>query len=764
MRRFLTSAFVLLSAGAMAFECMLPENATGRERAAGEFLKREVELVCKESSTRFVIKTDAGMPDESWEVSGQGGTVTLRSGKFGHFHAIAHYLKDICGVKYLTPDETIVTRHELPDKFKTISGGFYFSVRDINNASDVDNGRFATLRGLNGNGGSGSAVGNRGSSISFANGGRSWFGSPWIVHTTWQYMPVSKYFAEHPEWYAEINGKRSKVNDNGSATQLCLSNKEMRKEFLANLRASIKRAKENAAKNGVDAPVLYSIDQNDNQNYCHCAECNALAEKYGGAQSGVILDFANEMGEAIAEEEPEVMLCVLAYQYSEAVPKGIKPASNVVICFTDTASNVLQPLASPQNSYFNGLLGEWSKIAHTLRVWDYCITYQPPSEMPYNSEWTYQSDLQLFHKCNVKQVFAEMEETVLSDVRDYKMLLKTALMENPYQDYDKLCKETAKDLYGKAAELFLKYRELLKGSQDAKGTGLGMYPSANSFTHLDLDTVVKSQRIFEEGLKVLADSPAELARWKRARIGIDRAALICSRGLMLEYKRRNGSLEGYPFDREAIAKRLREVVMPLVKIRLPEKSREKFVKAFEKELATYLLPIKESSLELPELFRNLPKDCVYDYNLENTMRWRDIAKMVDDPESTMGRVARIEFPNSVPEAKIEKYQFPITFGTYSESLRKTLWWANLTKERVTKRGYNWYKIGETPLEGDAILYFFQGWSIKLGVGDAYNMNEPLRKAEVWIHLKFTGPSFPCGIEGEQDAIWFDRVILIKENK
>ena len=48
--------------------------------------------------------------------------------------------------------------------------------------------------------------------------------------------------------------------------------------------------------------------------------------------------------------------------------------------------------------------------------------------------------------------------------------------------------------------------------------------------------------------------------------------------------------------------------------------------------------------------------------------------------------------------------------------------------------------------------------------EVMHSEEPLRKAEVWIHIKFTGPSFPCGIEGEQDAIWFDRVILIKENK
>ena len=764
MQKILTCVLGGLVISCMALDCVLPENATGREKAAAAFLIREAEFVSKESGTKFVIKTDANMPEESWEVSGQGGLVTLRSGKFGHFHAIAHYLKDICGVKYLTPEETIVAKHELPGDFKTISGGFVFSVRDINNACDVDNGRFATLHGLNGNGGAGSPIGNRGNSISFENGGRSWFGSPWFVHTTWQYMHVGKYFAEHPEWYAERDGKRYRGGDNGSRTQLCLSNKEMRKEFLNVLLNSIRRAKENAAKHGVEPPMIYSIDQNDNQNYCRCAECNAMAEKYGGTQSGVVLDFANEIAAGIAVEEPDVLLCVLAYQYSEPAPKGIKPAANVIVCFTDTASNVLQPLTSKHNRYFSGLLGEWSKIAHTLRVWDYAITYQFPCEMPYNSEWTYQDDIQLFHRSNVKQIFVEMEETVISDVRDYKMLLKTALLEAPYLDYDRLRKETAHDLYGKAADIFLRYREILKESQDAKGTGLGMYPNANSFTHLDFDTVVQSQKCFEDGLELLKDSPVELKRWKRARIGIDRATLICSRNLMLEYKKRNGSLNAYPFDRKAIAERIRAEVTPLAEVRLSEKSRKSFFKSLEKEFATYLLPIPESSLELPTQFQNLPRERVYDYNLENTMRWRDIAKMVDDEESPMKRVARVEFPNSCKDVSIDKFQFPITFGTYSHSQRKTLWWANLTKNMVTAPGYHWYKIGSTTLTGDALMYFFRGWEIQLGVGDAYDMNEPDRKVDVWVSVKFTGPSFPCGKAEEQDAIWFDRVVLVKEAK
>lgn len=40
-----------------------------------------------------------------------------------------------------------------------------------------------------------------------------------------------------------------------------------------------------------------------------------------------------------------------------------------------------------------------------------------------------------------------------------------------------------------------------------------------------------------------------------------------------------------------------------------------------------------------------------------------------------------------------------------------------------KTGYNWYK---------------------LGVSSPFDMNEPDRKFDIWLRLKFTGPSFPHG--------------------
>ncbi|MGD8786039.1 MAG: DUF4838 domain-containing protein, partial [Phycisphaerales bacterium] len=60
-----------------------------------------------------------------------------------------------------------------------------------------------------------------------------------FVHTFYRLIPPDKYFKEHPEWFSEIAGKRTYKR-----AQLCLTNEEMRKELVKNLKA---RLRENPA-------------------------------------------------------------------------------------------------------------------------------------------------------------------------------------------------------------------------------------------------------------------------------------------------------------------------------------------------------------------------------------------------------------------------------------------------------------------------------------------------------------------------------------
>lgn len=744
---------LLFAEAACGIEIKLPENARPYDRNAAALLKKYAQQIDKNSKTNFVFKTDFKMPEEAWHIAGDGKTVTFTSGKKGAFIAVAHYLQDVCQVMFYSPFERDFLKRELPAKFAPLSGKPAFPIREIFSTYGNDGGEFAVLRGLN-------SDNCRGISAKF--GGRRLYGPPYFVHTLGMYFPVDKYFKQHPEWYSQINGKRLKIRGaGGNGSQLCLSNKELRKATLQKLRAYIAQGDAAAKKSGMEPPWIYTLSQSDNQRYCQCKECNALAQKYGNAQSGVSLDFINELAREIRKERPEIHLLTGAYQYTEKLPQGIKPESNVMISVTDTASNVLVPLTSPQNKYFYKLLSDWSSITQKPAIWDYNITYQEPREMPYNSEWTYQPDLKVFREKGVSYVFFELEEPVRGDARDYKMYLKTALMENPDLDVKQLSEKFCRNYYGKAAGLFLEYREILKKSQLKKGTFLGMYPTMNAFTHLDYATVSAAQKLFDEGEKILKNDPVRLRRWNHTRMSLDRATLIMTKNHMQECLKKDGHLKGYHFDRKKIAQRINETVKTQVKLRQTAKDAAKTLKAQLAETAHYGAPINPRSLKTPEQFKNIPADKLFDFSMESSSRWYNYVKLVDDPESDTGKAACISFPHENKKIKLEDYKLPITIGIHSPML-KTLWWSNLNRSRVKKPGYNWYKMGESVLSSDCLLYIFKSWYIKQGVAGAFDMNKPDQKFEVWVKIKFTGPAYPCGKKEDKNAIWIERVTLVKK--
>jgi hypothetical protein len=59
------------------------------------------------------------------------------------------------------------------------------------------------------------------------------------------------------------------------------------------------------------------------------------------------------------------------------------------------------------------------------------------------------------------------------------------------------------------------------------------------------------------------------------------------------------------------------------------------------------------------------------------------------------------------------------------------------------------------------LYFFWSWIIQLDVFDLYDARIPDQKFDVWARIKFTGPRFPHARAGEKDAIYVERVVLVK---
>ena len=145
------------------------------------------------------------------------------------------------------------------------------------------------------------------------------------VHTFNSLVPPEIYFKDHPEYFALRDGKRL-------PTQLCLTNPEVVKVVIQNLRRQI--AQNPRAK-------YWSVSQNDNRQYCKCDECRALDEKEG-SHSGTMINFVNQ----VAEQFPDYMISTLAYEYTRKAPATIKPAKNVNIMLCSIEVRRDLPIAS----------------------------------------------------------------------------------------------------------------------------------------------------------------------------------------------------------------------------------------------------------------------------------------------------------------------------------------------------------------------------------------------------------------------------------
>ena len=141
------------------------------------------------------------------------------------------------------------------------------------------------------------------------------------MHTFDLLLPPEKYFAEHPEYYALIDGKRTAKH---LYSQPCLSNPDVLRIMIEGIRSWLR-----------DNPEarLVSVSQNDSfviGSYCTCPACRAVNEEEG-APSGSLIRFVNAVAEALEPEFPEVTFDTLAYQYSTQPPKLTHPRHNVAI-------------------------------------------------------------------------------------------------------------------------------------------------------------------------------------------------------------------------------------------------------------------------------------------------------------------------------------------------------------------------------------------------------------------------------------------------
>lgn len=336
------------------------------------------------------------------------------------------------------------------------------------------------------------------------------FASNLWVHTFNRLISAKEYGKEHPEYFAYVRGERK----TGDQSQLCLTNQDV---FL------IVAHKLDSIFALDPTRKTISVSQNDgNYNNCTCDKCRAIDEREG-SPSGSIVYFMNKL----AERFPDKEISTLAYVYSVAPPKYMKPLPNVNIMLCNIESTRELPLTKSDNGrQFVDYLKGWSKISNNIFMWDYGINFDNYIS-PFPNFHILQENLQLFHKSNVKKMFEQVNVYKGVDFAELRGYILSKLMWNPYRDFDALMRESISDYYGDASKYIYDYIKLQQGALLGSGRPLLIYDSPISHMNgfLSSELVGEYNKLFDRAESAVADNAEHLRRVRRSRLSLQYAEL-----------------------------------------------------------------------------------------------------------------------------------------------------------------------------------------------------------------------------------------------
>ena len=312
-----------------------------------------------------------------------------------------------------------------------------------------------------------------------------------------RFISPAQYYNEHPEYFSLVDGKRQ-----DEYAQLCLSNPDVLRICSEKMKDVMRREPDY---------LIYSMEQNDNWQYCTCEACQALAEKYGG-QSGIMVWFVNQVADAVKDEFPDKFVGTFAYQYTRHAPKNIVPRENVVIRLCSIECCMLHDYDDcEQNKPFLQDLKDWSAIAPHLYIWDYVTDFRLYC-LPTANWNTLQTHLQDYVNNNAIGILEEGDyQTVSCEFREMRSWLLSKLMWDCNADVKSLIQDFTDGYYGAAAPFIREYLELEERILLREGMHTLCYADVWHEMYSD-EFITEGRRIMGEAKAAVANNPDLLKR------------------------------------------------------------------------------------------------------------------------------------------------------------------------------------------------------------------------------------------------------------
>lgn len=505
-------AITLASGGKTDYTIVIPAKPVPAEVTAAKELQEHLKAITG-ASFSILLETSIGaakklilvgqtsitrklLPTANWASLGTDGILILTKGDAvilaggrprGGMYAVFTFLEDVLGCKWWSHNESFIPKKQnlTIDKLN-MRYVPKILCREAHYFEPNSYGQYAARNKLNGH----------------FNTVPAEYGGHYTIlgfcHTFFQLIPPDKYFAQHPDWFSMIDGKRR-----AEGAQLCLANEEMRRELVKNALELI--------KTNPEAGII-SIAQNDWGGQCQCSQCKAV-EDATGAPSGPVIQFVNKVAEDIEKQYPKFLVETLAYQYTRKSPKNIKPRDNVLIrlCSIECDYGLTMNDPDPRSQTFKKDLDEWAAISKNMYIWTYIARFgnylYPNPSLP-----VYETNIRMFEKNKVVGVFMQgdsyNEGACFVRLRSWVI---AHLLWNPALDQKALVKEFMDGYYGSASPFLMSYLKLIEEA----------YAKKDSVNWMTSKYVFEGKKLFDQAAKAVADNPEILNRVMRERIPVD---------------------------------------------------------------------------------------------------------------------------------------------------------------------------------------------------------------------------------------------------
>lgn len=255
-------------------------------------------------------------------------------------------------------------------------------------------------------------------------------------HTYYHMVPTDKYFSDHPEYFAIIDGKRT-----GRGNHLCTSNPDVRKLML--------KWMEDRADEGLD---VISIGQEDGYMRCQCEECEKL-DNYRFRESGLNW---KDFQETTLRDTPCERLFLTHKWVIDALKKSRPEAGTLLMGFApqawpskdieDWGDDVWIELTNQEPEYIESWRGKTGGMTTYLYWFNSCLDFAwnvdaTPAEIAKNIRYLYAR--------GVRGFYHTFDENFGLSGPTYYMMGK--LMGNPHLDPESLVNEYIEGVYGNAA-------------------------------------------------------------------------------------------------------------------------------------------------------------------------------------------------------------------------------------------------------------------------------------------------------------------------